>query len=90
MNEFNAFIKGGAHRDIDKREYTAWEAVAHAKAQNGRGVTPRKLFNAKAMRNRIEGGFTHKEDEIKRTLALNKQIQGFNPAAHFKPKGGSA
>lgn len=87
-SEFMSLLKGAQHRRIDEYEFASWKAVATAKAQSGK-VTPKKLFNAKAARNRLEGGFAYEEHEIKRMLDMNKKVQGFNPKAHFKPKGGS-
>lgn len=90
MNEYNAFIKGASHKDIDNREFVAWQAIINSRAQNEKRVNQKKLFNAKAARNRIEGGFTHQEQEVKQMIELNRAAKGFNPMAHFKPKGGSS
>lgn len=84
--EYEAFIKGSQHDQIDKYEFMAKTAMAHRYAQHAKRASERKIFNAKQARRNLEKGINGTDKNIEKMIDLNSKFKGFKP--NFKPKGG--
>lgn len=84
--EYEAFIKGAHHQQIDEYELMAKTAMANRYAQHAKGAKENKIFNAKQARRNLVLGVNGTDKNIERMVDLNDKFKGFKPT--FIPKGG--
>lgn len=89
-NEYNAFIKGSQHKEIDEYEKLARNAMFHRYALNAKNPSEKKMFDANKARKRLESGSKRWKDSRDTEIKLNQYkrlkeaLKGFKPVFHKK------
>lgn len=85
---FKWLVKGAQLAETDKIESLAIAAIFNAKANNSKRISLKKLYDADKARRKIEHGEEVLQEEIERSMQLNKAFKGFDPNSQFRKKGG--